>query len=136
MKNYLKPTYLMLLSLHLIMSCGNKDHEQAEALPNSVKTQKVGATDSYQVFSYSGQLESSKKSMLSFLVPGMIETMRVDEGQKVSKGQLLATISPVDYSNELILQKARLLEAEDTYNRMATLYKKNSVPESDYIKSG
>lgn len=135
MKNYLRSPYLMLLSLLVLMSCGSKGHEQVKALPNSVKTQQVGTTDSYQQFSYSGQLESSKKSMLSFLVPGMIETMRVNEGQKVVKGELLATISPVDYSNQLALQKARLLEAEDTYNRMTTLYKKNSIPESDFIKS-
>lgn len=135
MKTKRKSILVSGIMLFVMISCKEPVEEAVVEQRSNVKTQKVFIDKTYKRFSYSGQLESRERSTLSFLVGGMIKTMHVEEGQQVRKGTLLASLAPEDYSNELLLQEARLLEAEDTYERMKSLYGKNSVPESDFIKA-
>ena len=135
MKRKFRSIFQAAIALLFLAGCQEQEKKPSALEVNNVKTKKVQLNDSYQKFSYSGQLESSEKSTLSFLVGGMIEKMHADEGQSVRKGEPLAMIYAEDCENELLLQQARLLEAGDVYTRMSSLYKKNSVPESDFIKA-
>ena len=44
---------------------------------------------------------------LAFKVPGRIETLAFDEGDRVRAGDLLASLEPQDYQNEIALAEAR-----------------------------
>ena len=127
----------IIVSIALIglQSCKTEEGKNELNPVTNIKTQNVVSNIGYTQYSYSGQIVSDQKSTLSFLVGGMIQKMNVNEGQSVRKGQVLATLNATDYQNDLLLRQATLLEAKDTYERMENLYEKQSIPESDYIRS-
>jgi len=70
----------------------------------------------YSQKQFSGILQSTEKSKLSFRVPGMIEQIFVKEGEKVKKGQLLARLDPHDFEVKLSELRARNDEAKAAYD--------------------
>lgn len=76
---------------------------------------------------------------LSFQVSGQIEKMLKEEGDKVEKGELLATIDSKDYKANLDKAQADVEialalknEAEDKFNRQAPLTTDNTLSKQDY----
>ena len=76
---------------------------------------------------------------LSFQVSGKIEKMLKEEGDKVEKGELLATIDSKDYKTNLDKAQADVEialalknEAEDKFNRQAPLTTDNTLSKQDY----
>jgi multidrug efflux pump subunit AcrA (membrane-fusion protein) len=110
--------------------------------------------------SASGSVEGSDTADVAFLVGGRVARVLVEEGQHVSKGQLLAEIEPTDYQNAFnaaAAQKAAAMaEAQkadaglrmqelkqaridyerwaDEYKRMKFLVERKSLPPNDFQK--
>jgi len=53
---------------------------------------------------FPASIESSRRVDLAFRVPGKLSELRVQEGDKVEAGQLLAKLDPTDY--QLLLDDA------------------------------
>lgn len=70
----------------------------------------------------SGQFTTDDEVMLSFKTAGIISTLSVKEGDPVKKGQLLATLNPVEVNAQL--QQARLAveKTKRDYQRLQNLY--------------
>ena len=103
-----------------------------------VVLRKVNTSHHQKKLKYSGTIEAEKTAQLGFSVPGTIANVLVEEGDKVSSGQLLATVNTIEYENALAIAQAGFEEAKDAYTRLEGLYKKGSLPERDFIsaKSG
>jgi RND family efflux transporter MFP subunit len=101
--------------------------------PVRVNMMEIKNASRDQQFSYSGTIEPENTALLSFAVPGVIETVAVDEGQLVKQGQILASIDDTEYRNALAIATAALTQAEDMYKRLNSLYLKGSLPEKDFI---
>jgi multidrug efflux pump subunit AcrA (membrane-fusion protein) len=108
----------------------------------------------------SGSVEGSETTDVAFLVPGRVARVLVEEGQHVSRGQLLAELEPTDYRNafntataqkeaaraealkaeagvrkqELEQARINFERAEDEYKRMKILLEKKSLPPNDFKK--
>ena len=82
---------------------------------------------------YSGTVEEETGTQLSFAVPGTVSRVLVDEGDRVSKGQLIATLDPAQLRNAYALAKTGLDQATDAYNRMKELHSKGSLPEIKWV---
>lgn len=89
------------------------------------------STDNAQVEAHS--------MMLASKVPGFVVKVNVLEGQKVKKDDVLVEIDERDYQNtlkqvkgELTAVQARMVEAEKTYKRMASLYSSGSISQQQY----
>jgi RND family efflux transporter MFP subunit len=82
----------------------------------------------------SGVLEADKTVPFSFLVPGKVDHVYVDEGDHVKKGQMLAKVEINDYRSNLEIAEAQLFEAQDTYDRLHPLYKDGAIAEKAFIK--
>jgi len=128
-------TLFFVGSLNLLNSCSDSDAEVRRQNAMNVKVANVKEIESEITYSFSGQIISDEKTRLAFLVPGRIENVYVDEGEKIRAGQVLATLEPLDFQNDIDLQEARLLSAKDRFDRMQILYGKESVPESDFIQA-
>jgi multidrug efflux pump subunit AcrA (membrane-fusion protein) len=80
----------------LVQSCtesegkGSPIPKAAEAIP--VKVSALLKTDSEQSIVTSGRLTTDDETILSFKTGGVVNAVFVDEGDKVSKGQVLATL--------------------------------------------
>ena len=55
-------------------------------------------------------------------------------GDRVAKGQLIATVDPLSMQSSYDAAKASLEQAEDAYRRMKELYDKGSLPEIKWVE--
>ncbi len=99
-----------------------------------VMAKKVTHVSTNEVIMVSGVLEADKTVPLSFLVPGKVDHVYVDEGDHVKKGQILAKVEINDYRSNLEIAEAQLFEAQDAYKRMWPLYKDDVITEKDIVQ--
>lgn len=124
----MKPThYLFLLSILFSFSCKNDHQDQQvvgpsgdEAIP--VKLISLAAEASRQSISVSGYLATEDQIRLSFKTGGILEKVYVKEGDKVSRGQLIASIRPTEINALTEQASLGLQKAERDYNRVKALY--------------
>jgi RND family efflux transporter MFP subunit len=135
----------VLISLILLVSCGEKSAE-TEELIRPVKYERVHLSSGLEKLTLSGVAKAQNETNLSFKVAGTLSSINVKLGERVRKGQLIATIDPADYNiqtNQAISQKegaianakaaeAQLISAKSTYNRVSKLYENKSVALSEY----
>lgn len=134
--NYLSKRVLSgIFGLTVVLS-GCSNHEKAVAQgPVRVDVEVVGATISESSGQkYSGTVESAEASTVSFSVPGTISKIYVTEGQKVSKGQLIAQIKGESLANSRNIAQAELEEARDAYQRLKKLHDANALPDIKWVE--
>ena len=66
---------------------------------------------------------------------GILTSVRVDEGQQVSKGQILATIDDGGLKNQLAELQAQARLAETTFERQERLWEQNIGSEIQYLEA-
>lgn len=129
---------IILLMVTILPLIGCKSEEATEAMASlpeqtQVVTQPVKQVTTNNVIAVSGTLVADKTAPLSFLVSGRVNQVVVEEGDKVTKGQLLATIESQDYRNRLDMAEAAVLRAQDAYERYEPLYKEGAFTEKNII---
>lgn len=72
--------------------------------PPTVKVQRVDRTPLVRSVTVTGTLAAEEQVMLSLKVTGRLETLNVDLGSRVSRGEVIARLTPTDF--ELRLQQA------------------------------
>lgn len=115
---------------------GCSGHDKAvTAGPVRVDVKVAGAAgNSITGRDYSGTVESADASTVSFSVPGTITKIYVEEGQKVTKGQLLAKIKSESLMNSRNIAQAELEEARDAYQRLKKLHDANALPDIKWVE--
>ena len=129
----MKKFSLMLLAAVLISSCGQKKEQQAKA-PTRVKTQVVspGLVDNAQT--YVGIVEEREATAVSFTGMGVVKRMLVNEGQAVSRGQLIAEMDDTQARNVLSGAEAQMTQANDALERYKMLHDNGSLPEVQWVE--
>ena len=129
----MKKVILMLLSVILIGSCGEKKEQNAKA-PTRVKTQVVtpGMLDNAQT--YVGIVEEHEATAVSFTGMGVVKRMLVNEGQAVSAGQLIAEMDDRQARNMLSGAEAQMIQANDALERYKMLHDNGSLPEVKWVE--
>lgn len=102
--------------------------------PVAVTVQQVRMGDSNGSKSFSGTVESSETTSLSFSVPGTISDIYVGEGQRVVKGQTLARVKSGNYVNAASIADAELAEARDAYARLKKLHDADALPDIKWVE--
>ncbi|MBN8675203.1 MAG: efflux RND transporter periplasmic adaptor subunit [Chitinophagales bacterium] len=125
----------MAAALVVFSSCGGKKH--AEAKDNTAPVTVVVATPGGAVeggISVSGKIEAQQTANISTRMMGTITRIYVKVGDKVRRGQLLATISSQDIQAKQAQTNASIAEAQANvstaqkdYDRFTNLYKKQSA---------
>lgn len=131
---------IALLSGGLLLSCTGDNHEEIVKKANPVKvTVGVAGTSPHLTVNASGQIEAKETAVISTRVMGFITSIKVKEGDRVQKGQLLATISSADILAKRAQAQAMVSEAEAAlkdaqkdYERFAELYKQNSASTKEF----
>lgn len=117
----------------MVGSCGQKK-EQSEKAPTRVKTQVVspGLVDNAQT--YVGIIEESEATAVSFTGMGVVKRMLVNEGQAVSRGQLIAEMDDTQARNLLTGAEAQMAQANDALERFKMLHDNGSLPEVQWVE--
>lgn len=122
-------------SLTIVLSGCNNHEKATPAGPVRVIVEVAGTSNgANNGESYSGTVETADASTVSFSVPGTITKIYVEEGQKVSKGQLIAQIKSENLVNSRNIAQAELEEARDAYQRLKKLHDANALPDIKWVE--
>ena len=159
LKNYVF-TLITLASITTLTSCRQEVRANSEPTTVPIQVRTPAVVERAESVSASGSVEGSETADVAFLVGGKVARVLVEEGQHVTKGQLLAEIEPTDYRNafnaataqkeaalavsqkaDAGLRKQELEQAridferwEDEYKRMKFLVERKSLPPNDFQK--
>lgn len=121
------------LTATALSGCTEKKGE-APKLPAEVSVMEIGSSDAATGREYVGTVEESEGTLLSFEVPGNVVALKADEGDKVAKGQLLATVNPTSLRDAHSAAAAVLRQAQDAYKRMKPLHKQGVISDIKWVE--
>ncbi|MDX1964784.1 MAG: efflux RND transporter periplasmic adaptor subunit [Pirellulales bacterium] len=101
---------IVLLGICVVAGCGPASTE-APALIRPVKTMVVTAGRGTQIRVFPGKVEATKRVELAFQVSGLIVNLPIKEGQKVAKGEVIASLRLDDFQAPLKSLLAQLDQA-------------------------
>ena len=111
-------TSIAFLSLiGFVTSCSKSEEKTATELPAiSVTINQTAGSNSGKYVTASGKIEAENSANISTRMMGYVTSVKVKTGQKVSKGQLLATISSTDLQAKKAQAEAGVNQATAFYN--------------------
>lgn len=124
---------LVLVSAAMFLSCTGKKGPAAKA-PVSVSVVTVSGAGGSLNREYVGSVVEREGTSLSFEVPGNIVSLRADNGDRVAKGQLLATIDPSSLRDAHQLALSTLRQAQDAYRRFEPLHKQGVLSDIKWVE--
>lgn len=126
-------TLSLLAAAVLLAACGQKEQAQ-ETTPAQVATEAATLTTDYDQPTYVGQVEAQSATAVSFSSMGTLLTVDVSEGQRVQKGQVLATIDPATAEQALASARAQHAQAKDALERLHQVHEAGSLPEVKWVE--
>lgn len=127
----MKKIYVIIFSaLLLCTACGKKKVEMGPII-RPVKTATVESRSEIHK-DFSGIVEAVEYAKLAFRVSGQIISLPVIEGQKVKKGQLIATIDPRDLELAYAADKAAYETASAQLERNKRLLERQAISVQEY----
>ena len=129
----MKKIILGLLAVLMICSCGEKKENKTKA-PTRVKTEVVGTTYVDPRQQYVGIVEEHEGTAVRFTGMGIVKRMLVNEGQTVSRGQLIAEMDDTQARNLLKGAEAQMNQANDALARYKMLHDNGSLPEVQWVE--
>ncbi len=130
----MKKNILLFISLSVLVGCSKHEKATEDNAVTKVETTVVKTISANSKLRYSGTIEAFQSIPLTFQTAGTIETVLVDEGDVVSKGQLLATVDKTDAQSMYQLSNAKYQQAVDAYNRLKTVHDNGSLPEIKWVE--
>ncbi|KJR21633.1 efflux transporter periplasmic adaptor subunit [Vibrio navarrensis] len=128
----MRRAFVFLAVAATVSGCGRElpPIPEPESRPAKLFTVSVGNSQFERTFP--AVSEAGDKAVLTFRVPGQLQTIEVTAGQRVSKGQTLATLNPDEYALLSKQAKANFTLAEVQYERFKKLRADKVVSEQDF----
>lgn len=132
-----KTTPILLLALiPLLSACAERGEPtgagQREARPMPVQALEIQPRDLSRVITVSNAVEPMRTIRLAARTEGVLTEVRVEEGDQVRSGQVLARIDVREQQAELARAQARLQERQATFDRFEQLRERNYVDLASY----
>ena len=125
---------LIFMGFSLLLTGCTEKARKMEKKNIKVETISVGNTNLGGTKDYVGTIEEKMGSTLSFEIAGNITSIRVDEGDRVSKGQLLATINPTTVKEAHRATLTTLKQAKDAYRRFLPLHQSGTISDMKWVE--
>jgi RND family efflux transporter MFP subunit len=119
-KQMLKRMVWLLCISVALTAC--KEKTEIIEVVRSIKTITVSKQASEKIFKFSGLVAAVDSSGLSFQVGGQVELVKVDIGDRVKKGQVLAVLDPEPFQLEVDAIEAELMKARDNVTKTKAEY--------------
>jgi RND family efflux transporter MFP subunit len=110
------------------------ENEDANDRTFRVKVMETETYDGTLELSYSGVVEAQQRTPLSFANMGTVIEVLVDEGETISKGQLLARLNTSNAQNAYELALKKQEQATDAYDRMKPMKENGTLPEIKWVE--
>lgn len=122
-----------LTAIFIASGCTKRTEDGQTEKQMPVKVIIVGNSSTSENRNYVGTAEESFGVSLSFSQIGTVEQVFVSEGQKVSKGQLLAALNGNTAQNSYEVAKSTLNQAQDAYDRIKVLHDRGSTTDIQFV---
>lgn len=122
-----------LLIGNIFTSCGEQVKDSYKT--KTVKTDTVCMEGSQTLLQYPGKVKASEDISLAFRVSGTIRSIKVEDGQAVKAGQLLAELDPTDYQIQLDATEAQYKQVKSEAERVIALYNDGGTTPVAYDKA-
>jgi RND family efflux transporter MFP subunit len=126
-----------LLCVALVLT-GCSRSEKAPEPVRSVKLVSVGASAGGTGQEYAGEVRAQVESRLGFQVPGKLLSRKVQLGERVRKGQVLAELDPQDYllaagaaQAQLRSAQAQLDVSKADFERFESLFRQGFISQAE-----
>ena len=130
-----KNIFPIALIIILLTGCqARKSNTEAFNSSIQVTTGSAKIIETGKDISLSGNIEGFKTVRLGFMVAGRIDFIAVNEGQRISRGQLLSSLDPASYAVAKELADIQVNQVQDEFNRLKLMHDNNSLSESDFAK--
>lgn len=126
---------LPLLLVALLSACGNEEQikeEEKYAIP--VETTTVIQGDVSSFYSTTATLEAPLEANVVTRISGLIESINVEEGDRVTKGQLLAIIDAKRQKYDLARSQAEVEIIEQELNRLKKMSNREFISADSMAK--
>ena len=120
-----------LCSAMLLAGCGDKGPERELETPRVRVASLEGKKVDDNLY-FPAVANAADRSHLSFRVAGEVSRVLVKEGDKVTKGDVIATLDPTDYKLDVDNASARFSVVDSQYRRSAPLVKKGLLAKSQF----
>ncbi len=121
------------LSVFIIFGCSDaNDLDSQDEIIRPVKSIKLGEAEDGSRRRFPARVFASRRAELSFRVPGKIVKMPVKEGDRVKKGDLLASLDPADYRIAVQDKQGQFKRAEADFRRAKLLVKQGHISRMDF----
>lgn len=123
-----------LLTLAMgVVSCGQKKAEENES--PMVEVEEAQSINGGGVTTFTGKTKAEEEVNLSFRVSGQILRILVNEGDRVSKGQVVAEMDSRDYKVQLAATQAEYEQVKADAERVMALYAEGNTTASNNDKA-
>jgi len=118
----------------LIASCGDSETTQQEPPVRGLKVFEVAQSASMEARRYPSIIQSANESKLSFEISGQLADVALEEGQRVTAGQLLMQLDPTSLQLELQEAQSALNQADVAWrNAQADFERKAQLIENGNV---
>lgn len=132
-QKYYKCCIGLVSILFLVVACqGPKESNTAVEVILPVKSIRVGDNTSISGRNFPARTKPKREVPLAFRVAGPLIALNIVEGQKVAKGQVIASIDDRDFKIKLESARADFELAKIELERYKRLFKKQSIAENEY----
>lgn len=121
----------------LLVACNQNELEtnhRAAPVGTKVKIEKIVSSIPASNLKYSGTIEALVSTPLSFQTTGTVDKVYVQLGEKVSKGQIIASVDKTSMQSAYDAAVAQYEQAVDAHERLKTVYEKGSLPEIKWVE--
>jgi RND family efflux transporter MFP subunit len=131
---YMKNHFMAALMLAgALCSCGGG--KQQDEYVHSVALTTPVAGEDVSAKSYSGTVYEAHEISLGFKTPGQLKKILVKEGDRVRRGQLMASLDDADYKLGVEALQIQYDQLQQEVERTRQLFEKKSVSPNDYEKA-
>ena len=127
---------LTTASLALLAACGGPA-EPPPLSPPLVETIVLEEPERPVTRQFPGEVRAAQRAEIGFRVSGPLVRLPIQEGQEVTRGQLLARIDPRDFENERQWREADFIESRALFQRVQRAFGSGavSVAERDQVRA-
>ncbi len=126
---------LLLITSVLVYSCNDDENSSSRSTAISVTVAEVETRNLSDSFSVSSEVVAYQRSYVASRVSGLVEEVHFEEGQTVSKGDILARIDVRSQQTQLRQARAALDEARDIRERNELLYEREAISLAELLTS-
>lgn len=119
-----------LVSVFFLASCGG-GKTAVTTFPVPVEVTKAKSME-FINNSFTGVVKSVQTSNLAFKTGGQLIKLNVEEGDKVTKGQFIAEVDPIDYKLKLEAAKAAYIKSKSQLDRFTRLIERDAISKQEF----